>query len=83
MGHTLSQKMLKAVDESQKTLENVFRTMKLHRKPPEEQAQKPQVQEAITARPAPAGETLSQQAKNTRTQLDSLLRARWAKRSDS
>lgn len=83
MGHTLSQKMLKAVDGSQKTLENVFRTMKLHRKPPEEQAQKPQVQEAITARPAPAGETLSQQAKNTRTQLDSLLRARWAKRSDS
>lgn len=49
-GHILSSQMLKAVEASQKPLENIFRTMH-HQKRTEDVEKKMQVKEALTARP--------------------------------
>lgn len=52
VGSFLSPKMLKAVEASQKPLENIFRTMH-HQKRAEDVDKKLQVREALTARPDP------------------------------
>ena len=52
VGSILSPKMLKAVEEAQKPLENVFRTMH-HQKRTEDVEEKLRVRDALTARPDP------------------------------
>lgn len=50
VGRTLSPNMLKAVDASRKSLENIFRTMR-HQKRSEDVEEKMRVREALTVRP--------------------------------
>ena len=49
VGHALSPNMLKAMDASRKSLENVFRTMHLNRRPKPEDG-KPRVRDAVSPR---------------------------------
>lgn len=79
-GHTVSHNMLKAIDASQKPLGNVFRTMKLQQRSEDVFEKKPKVQDAVT--PRPQSDSKSQRSKGTLPALDSLVRARRAKKRD-
>ncbi|MCI8303623.1 MAG: response regulator [Lawsonibacter sp.] len=71
VGRTLSPNMLKAVDASRKTLENIFRTM--HRqKRTEEVEEKLRVKDALTVRP----EARQTSKGSGKTPLNSVLRSR-------
>ena len=71
VGHTLSANMLKAVENSQKPLSNVFRTMHLQHRS-EEVEEKLRVKEALTARPP----LTTQPSKGGGSALDALRRRR-------
>ena len=81
-GRTLSHDMLKAVSASQKTLSNIFHTMRLQQRAEDVFDKKPKVQEAVVPRTAEKSEAKSQRSKGTLPALDSLVRARRAKRTD-
>lgn len=80
VGHTLSTNMLKAVYASQKTLENVFRTMHIQQRSEDVFDRQPRVQEAVIARQVPMAKP--DQSKGTLPSLDNLLRTRRAKKMD-
>lgn len=81
-GRTLSHDMLKAVSASQKTLSNIFHTMRLQQRAEDVFDKKPKVQEAVVPRTAEKSEAKSQRSKGTLPALDSLVRARRSKRTD-
>lgn len=68
VGRTLSPNMLKAVDASRKSLENIFRTMR-HQKRTEDVEEKMRVRDALTVRPDPKEQPSKDTDKDKRNSL--------------